>query len=183
MGGAADTTDAAGLAGVAWASDAGVTANAGQPSGGGDESGSHDGNGDGNGAGSATQTAGRPFWRRPRPLLAMAGIAFGIFLLAMAGITVIEAAAGKPLDSLVGGKHSSGTTIGNLVGGNGTRTTSHHGGPAPVPTPSSTPTPSPSPTPSVSPSPTTSPTPTPAPSGTPSATPTTGGTAGATPAG
>jgi len=171
---AADATGAE-LAGAPWASDA-VAGNAGQPAGGGDESGPHDANG----AGPAKQAPDRPLWRRP---LAMAGIAVGIFLLAMAGITAIEAVAGKPLDALVGGKHTSGTTIGNLVGGNATHTTSHHGGPAPVPTPSSTPTPSPSPTPSVSPSPTTSPTPTPTPSGTPSATPTTGGTAGATPAG
>jgi hypothetical protein len=126
----------------------------------------------------AIQTPSRPLWRRP---LAMAGVAVGIFLLAMAGITAIEAVAGKPLDALVGGKHNSGTTIGNLVGGNGTHTTSHHGGRTTVPTPSSTPTPSPSTTPSVSPSPTTSPTPTPTPDGTPSPAPTTGGTAAASP--
>jgi hypothetical protein len=168
---------AGGLAGAALASDTGVAETARQPAGGGDESGPHDGNG----AGPAKQAPARPLWRRP---LAMAGIAFGIFLLAMAGITAIEAVAGKPLDALVGGKHTSGTTIGNLVGG-GTHTTSHHGGSAPAPTPSSTPTPTPSPstTPSVSPSPTTSPTPTPTPSGTPSPAPTTGGTSGASPAG
>ncbi len=166
------------LAGATWASDADVAGNAGQPAGGGDESGPQDGNG----AGPAKQAPARPLWRRP---LAMAGIAFGIFLLAMAGITAIEAVAGKPLDAIVGGKHTSGTTIGNLVGGNSTQTTSHHGGPKPVPTPSSTPTPTPSPsaTPSVSPSPTTSPAPTPTPSGTPSPAPTTGGTGGATPSG
>jgi hypothetical protein len=167
---AAATAAAAGLAGAAWASDSNVTGHGGEPSGV-VESGP-DG---GNGAGPAKDTASRPFWRRP---LAMAGIAVGIFLLAMAGITAIEAVAGKPLDALVGGKHNSGTTIGNLVGGNTSRTASHHGGPSPVPTPSSTPTPSPSTTPSVSPSPSTSPSPTPTPAGTP--TPTTGGTAGAT---
>ena len=119
--------------------------------------------------------ARRPLWRRP---LALAGIAVGIFLLAMAGLTAIEAVAGKPLDALVGGKHNSGTTIGNLVGGQSSRTTSHHSGHSPVPMPSSTPTPGPSTSPSVSPSPAPSPSPTPTPAGTP--TPTTGGTAGAT---
>jgi hypothetical protein len=174
LGAAAGTTSAAELAG---ADRAGDTGNAGQPSGGGDESGPHEPNG----AGPAKEAPSRPFWRRP---LAMAGIAVGIFLLAMATITAIEAVAGKPLDALVGGKHSSGTTIGNLVGGNTSQTTSHHSGRSPVPTPSSTPTPSPSGTPSVSPSPSTSPSPTPTPAGTPSPTPspspTTGDTAGAT---
>ncbi len=176
MGEAAGTTGAAELAGATWPSDSNVTGHARGPSGG-DESGP----GNGNGAGPAKEAVSRPLWRRP---LAMAGIAVGIFLLAMAGITAIEAVAGKPLDALVGGKHNSGTTIGNLVGGNTSQTTSHHSGRSPVPTPSSTPTPSPSTTPSVSPSPSTSPSSTPSPSGTPAPTPTptptTGGTAGAT---
>ena len=47
--------------------------------------------------------------RRPRALV-LAGLALGIFLLAMAGITVFEAVAGKPLDALVGGKSGSGTS-------------------------------------------------------------------------
>ena len=175
VGEAAGATGAE-LAGAVWESDGDVAGNAGQPAGGGDESGPDDGNG----AGHAKQAPARPLWRRP---LAMAGIAFGIFLLAIAAITAIEAVAGKPLDALVGGKHTSGTTIGNLVGGNAAQATSHHSGPTPLPSPSSTPTPSPSTTPSVSPSPTASPTPTPTPSGTPSPTPTTGGTAGATPSG
>jgi len=171
MGEAVGTTGAAELAGATLASDSNVTGHARVPSGG-DESGS----GNGNGAGPAKETAGRPFWRRP---LAMAGIAVGVFLLAMAGITAIEAVAGKPLDALVGGKHNSGTTIGNLVGGNTSQTTSHHGGRSPVPTPSSTPAPSPSATPSVSPSPSTSPSPTPTPAGTPTPTPTAAATTGA----
>ncbi len=150
---------------------AGVAGYPGQPpSGAGDETGQHGGNS------SAPETAGRPRWRRP---LALAGIAVGIFLLAMAGITAFEAIAGKPLDALVGGKHSSGTTIGNLVG-QSPHTASHHTGRSPAPSPSSTPTPSASP--SVSPSPSTSPSPAPSPTptsaGTP--TPTPGTTAGAT---
>jgi hypothetical protein len=122
-----------------------VSRHAEQPAGGGDGSGAHDGNG-----ATAEDAVGRPRWRRP---LALAGVAIGIFLLAMAGITAIEAAAGKPLDALVGGKHSSGTTIGNLVGGQSSHGTSHHTGRSPAPAPSSTPTPSPSPSTSPSPSP------------------------------
>jgi hypothetical protein len=192
-GRAAAAAGAAGAAGAAWAGEADasgtspgpptashgvtgeraadVTGHAGQPSGGGDESGLHGGNG-----GPAAGAAGRPRWRHP---LALAGIAVGIFLLAMAGITAFEAIAGKPLDALVGGKHTAGTTIGNLVGGRGSHTTSHHTGRSPAPSPSSTPTPSPSTSPGVSPSPSTSPSPTPTPAGTP--TPTTGTTAGASP--
>jgi hypothetical protein len=152
-----------------------VTGHEGQPpSGGGDEPGQHRENG-----GPAAGAASRPRWRHP---LALAGIAVGIFLLAMAGITAFEAIAGKPLDALVGGKHTSGTTIGSLVGGQGSHATSHHTGRGPSPSPSSTPTPSSSTGPSVSPSPSpsTSPSPTPSPT-TPAGTsaPTTGTTAGA----
>jgi hypothetical protein len=146
-----------------------VTGHAGQPSGGGAESGLHGGNG-----GPAEGAAGRP--RRQRPLV-LAGIALGIFLLAIAGITAFETIAGKPLDALVGGKHGSGTTIGNLVGGQGSHTAPHRTGRSPAPSPSSTPTPSPSTSPGVSPSPSTSPSPTPTPAGTP--TPTAGAGAGA----
>jgi hypothetical protein len=150
-----------------------VTGHAGPPSGGDDESGLHGGNG-----GPAEEAAGQPRWRRP---LALAGIAIGIFVLAMAGITAFEAIAGKPLDAVVGGKHSSGTTIGSLVGGQGSHTTSHHTGRSPAPSPSSTPTPSPSSSPGTSPSPSTSPSPTPSPTPTPAGTsaPTAGTTAGA----
>jgi hypothetical protein len=119
----------------------------------------------------ASGRAAQPRWRRP---LALAGMALAVFLLAMAGITVFEAIAGKPLDAIVGGKHSSGTTVGGLIGGQSTA--SHHSGPAPAPTP----TPSPSSTPSPTPSPTpTATTPSPAPS--PTTSPTTGHTAGVSP--
>jgi hypothetical protein len=107
-------------------------------------------------------------WRRPRPL-ALAGIALGIFLLAMAGITAFEALAGKPLNTLVGGGHGSGTTIGSIVGGSGHQAVPAHTGPArPSPSPSPTPhastSPAPTPTPSQTPTPTPTPTPSPAPS-------------------
>jgi len=186
----AAATGAAGAAGAAWARRAeasrtspgsptashgvtgeraaGVTGHAGQPTGGGDGSGRHAPNGP------AAGVTGQPRWRHP---LALAGVAVGIFLLAIAGITAFEAIAGKPLDALVGGKHSSGTTIGNLVGGQGSHTTSHHTGRSPAPSPSSTPTPSPSTSPSVSPSPSTLPSPTPTPAGT--SAPTTGAGTGA----
>jgi hypothetical protein len=107
-------------------------------------------------------------WRRPRPLV-LAGIALGVFLLAMAGITAFEALAGKPLDAIVGNGHGSGTTIGSIVGGSGGQTAPRHTGPLP-PSPSPSPTspastsPGPSPTPTPTPSPTPSPTPTPSPS-------------------
>jgi hypothetical protein len=111
--------------------------------------------------------AGTPWWRRP---LTLAGVAVGIFLLAMAGITAFEAVAGKPLDSIVGGKHNSGTTVGSLVGGQSTHTVTHRTSPTPTPTP----------TPATSTSPSPTPTPTPAPSPTPTPTPTP--TSGASPA-
>ena len=189
--GAAGGAAAAGAAGAAWATesdatgvsqgspttargDAGeqaadITGHAGQPPSG-DGSGRHAANGPAAGA------AGQPRWRHP---LALAGVAVGIFLLAIAGITAFEAIAGKPLDALVGGKHNSGTTVGNLVGGQGSHTTSHHTGRSPAPSPSSTPTPSPS-SPGVSPSPSTSPSPTPTPAGTPTPTTGTGTTTGTT---
>lgn len=93
--------------------------------------------------------------RRPRPLV-LAGLALGIFLLVMAGVTVFEAVAGKPLDALVGGKSGSGTTIGSIVGGN-SHTASRTKPGSPAVTPHATPTPGastgPSPTPRPSPSP------------------------------
>jgi hypothetical protein len=118
-------------------------------------------------------------WRRPRPLV-LAGIALGVFLLAMAGITAFEALVGEPLDAVVGNGHGSGTTIGSIVGGSGGQTTPRHAGPAhpsgsPSPTPRApttpTPTATPTPTPTSSASPTPSPVPSPAPSESPGASP------------
>jgi hypothetical protein len=112
-------------------------------------------------------------WRRPRPLV-LAGIALGVFLLAMAGITAFEALAGRPLDAIVGSGHGSGTTVGSIIGGSGRQSAPRHTGPAlpsqgPSPTPGASRSPAGAPTPSVAPTPT--PTPTPAPSPTPSGSP------------
>jgi hypothetical protein len=102
--------------------------------------------------------AGRSRWRRP---LVMAGVALGIFLLAMGGITAFEAVAGKPLDTIVGGRHDSGTTVGSLFGGQSAHTASHRGTHAPAPTPGASTSPTPTPTPTTTPTPTATPTPTP----------------------
>jgi hypothetical protein len=123
----------------------------------------------------APEGNGRSRWRRP---LVLAGVALGIFLLVMGGITAFEAVAGKPLDAIVGGKHNSGTTIGSLIGGQSAHTVTHRTSPGPTPTPTRASSASPSPTPT--PTPTSSPTPSPTPSRTPTSTPTP--TSGATPA-
>ncbi len=95
--------------------------------------------------------------RRPRPLV-LAGLALGVFLLVMAGVTVFEVVAGKPLDAVVTGKSGSGTTISSIVGGS-SHAASHTKPGSPAVTPHTTPTPgastAPSPTPSPSPSPST----------------------------
>jgi hypothetical protein len=107
-------------------------------------------------------------WSRRRWIV-VAATALGVFVIAMAGITVFEAIAGKPLDAVVWHQKGSGTTIGGLVsGGSG----GHHGGGAPgrSSSPSTSPRPSTSPKSSTSPStspsstatsPTATPTPTP----------------------
>ena len=119
-------------------------------------------------AGTAThQDAGRSRWRRP---LVLAGATLGVFLLAIGAVTAFEAAAGKPLDAIVGGKHNSGTTIGSLIGGQSAHTVTHRTSPTPTPTPAPTSSTSASPTPT--PTPTSSPTPAPTPSPTSNSTPT-----------
>jgi hypothetical protein len=137
------------------------------------------------GPGAGDDGAGAPQdarWRRPRPLV-LAGIALGVFLLAMAGITAFEAVAGKPLDAIVGSGHGSGTTVGSIVGGSGHQTGPRHTGPA-RPSQGTSPTPRPSTSPAPSPTPTTTPTPTPSPtpSGSPGASPATFPSAPASPA-
>jgi hypothetical protein len=120
-----------------------------------------------------------PWWRgiSRRQWLLYGGVTLGVFLVAMVVVTIIELSAGKPLNAAVWGKHSTGTSIGNLVGGGGHR---QHQQPA-VPHGSSTPTtqPSGSIAPSSSPAATPSgstPTPsTPVSSSAPAATPTPGG--------
>jgi hypothetical protein len=121
------------------------------------------------GAGAAgPEDAGRSRWRRP---LVLAGVALGIFLLAMGGITAFEAVAGKPLDAIVGGKHNSGTTVGSLIGGPNANTASHRTTKTPartaMPTPgaSTSPAATPSPTPSTTATPTATPTAIPTPTG------------------
>jgi len=105
-------------------------------------------------------------WTRRRWVIA-AATALGVFVVAMGAVTVFEVLAGKPLDAVVWHQHSSGTTLGGLVGGSG----GHHPRPGTSPSPSHSPgsshSPRPSHTPSSSPSPTTS-SPTPTPSGSPS---------------
>jgi cell division septation protein DedD len=140
-----------------------------------------DSNGDDAAAATAApEDGGRSRWRRP---LALAGVALGIFLLAMGGITAFEAVAGKPLDAIVGGKHSSGTTVGSLIGGQSTQPASHRATPTPTPTSaptpgaSTSPTPTPTPTTTPTPTPTTTPTPTPTRSPGASTAPTTGASA------
>ncbi len=101
-----------------------------------------------------------------RRWLAVVGTAIGVFVFAIVGITAIEVAAGKPLDALIWGRHTTGTTIGDATGAQRSR-------PAPGPTPSDV-TPSPSRRPTTTPAPTptsTSPTPTPSPSSTGSPSP------------
>ena len=119
----------------------------------------------------SAKTAGsHQVWRRWPALLAAA---FGVFVLALAAITVFEVAAGKPLEALIWGRSGGGTTVGVITG-------AQHTGPAtrakPHPArsgskPAAPPSPSPSPSSSQSPSPSPSPTPTPTPtasSGSPS---------------
>jgi hypothetical protein len=103
--------------------------------------------------------------RRRRWLLAC-GTSAGVFVLVMAAITVFELASGKPLAAATWGYKSSGTTIGDLVGGQhstraapqpGAPATSHAtapAGPTRVPaTPSSAPSSAPASSPSAVPSP------------------------------
>jgi hypothetical protein len=105
-------------------------------------------------------------WSR-RQWIMVAATALGVFVVAMAAVTVFEVAVGKPLDAVVWHKHASGTTLGGLIGGSG----GHHRQPSHSPSPSHSPRPGHSP--SSSPSPTTSSTapstsPTPSSSTTPS---------------
>ena len=62
---------------------------------------------------------GRPGGGRQRWLV-LTGVTVGVFVVAMAGITVVEAAVGKPLQMIVWHHHGSGTTMGSIMGGNQT---------------------------------------------------------------
>ncbi len=105
-------------------------------------------------------------WARRRWVIA-AATALGVFVVTMGAVTAFEVLAGKPLDAVVWHQHSSGTTLGGLVGGSG----GHHPRPSTSPTPTHSPgsshSPRPSHTPSSSPTPTPS-SPAPTPSGSPS---------------
>ncbi len=117
-------------------------------------------------AGAAPDAGHRWAWARRRWVIAVA-TALGVFVITMGAVTVFEVLAGKPLDAVLWHQHSSGTTLGGLVGGSG----GHHPRPSTSPTPTHSPgsshSPRPSQTPSSSPTPTTS-SPAPTPSGSPS---------------
>jgi hypothetical protein len=102
--------------------------------------------------------------RQPRWVLA-ALVSLAIFVGAVAGVSVVELAAGKPLSALVWHHKGTGTTVGGLVGGQSSPTkpttpvthpaTTHPATTAPASTTPTSPSPSPSVTPtSSSPSPT-----------------------------
>jgi hypothetical protein len=125
---------------------------------------------------------GRGLRARPGWLLALMG-AGGIFLAVIAAITVFELAVGRPLDAVVWHRHGSGTSVGQIVGAQGSQAAHpRHSSPATrrtppasppggassspaSPSPSSTPAPS-SGSPSPSPSPTVTGSPSPASSAT-----------------
>lgn len=126
--------------------------------------------------GGSSGGGGGPWWRgiSRRQWLIYGGVTLGVFLVGIVVITIIELSVGKPLDAAVWGKHSTGTSVGSMVGGSGHKQPAPHtsstpsGGSSgstapssPAPTPSGT-----SPTPSTSGSP--------GPSSGPSATPTPG---------
>ncbi len=131
-----------------------------------------DGSGpDGSGHGSG------PWWRNisRQQWLLYGGITLGVFLVAMVVVTIIELSAGKPLDAAVWGRHSTGTSVGTLVGGGGhsrhQRPVTPAGSTAPATPSSSTVPSSPAATPSgTAPTPSTSPS-----SSAPATTPTPGG--------
>lgn len=125
--------------------------------------------------------ASRPWWRAlsRRQWLAYGGIALGLFAAVMVVVTIIELSVGKPLDAAVWGKHSTGTSVGSLVGGNGSgqhqRPVIPHGssGPATPASGSTAPSSPPAATPSGT-APTPSAPASPVPSSGPAATPTPG---------
>jgi hypothetical protein len=128
----------------------------------------------------AGESGGPGKWHgfRRRWLIWVAAAA-AIFVVTMGVVTVVEVAAGKPLDALIWGRTSHGTTVSDLTGGQpAARPRTDHTTPAPTPTvtltvtptPTSTPSPSPSQSSTPSPSPTTS-SPSPSPSSSRSSSP------------
>jgi hypothetical protein len=124
--------------------------------------------------------SGGHWWRSisRRQWLIYGGVTLCVFLAGMVVITIIELSAGKPLDAAVWGKHSTGTSVGNLVGGGGHKQPAPHTSSTPGTQSSSSTAPSsPAATPSgTSPTPTTSAST--VPSSGPAATPTPGTGAG-----
>jgi hypothetical protein len=57
-------------------------------------------------------------WRRAIPWGKVLLASLAITVLALAGITVVEAISGKPISSVTGGSDSQGTTVGNFTGSN-----------------------------------------------------------------
>ena len=55
-------------------------------------------------------------WRRSIPWGKVLLASLTVTVLALAGITVVEAIAGKPISSVTGGSDSQGTTVGNVTG-------------------------------------------------------------------
>ncbi len=111
-----------------------------------------DGSGPGGGGAAPGGGGSGPWWRNisRRQWLTYGGVALGLFLTVMAVITIIELSVGKPLDAAVWGKHSTGTSVGNLVGGGhhtkqpatphtSTPATQSSGGTAPSSSPAATP--------------------------------------------
>jgi hypothetical protein len=119
---------------------------------------------------------------RGRPWGKVALVTAGVMLAALGSVTVVEAVTGKPISALLRGDSSTGTSVGRLVGNDGSSSTTENDKTTPTPTPSqsatpsesATPSPTPSSTPSSTPSDSATPTPTPSagtPTPTPSATP------------
>lgn len=124
--------------------------------------------------------ATEPSRRTRTPWARVAVAAAATLVVALGGLTAVEAVVGKPLATLLGGSQAHGTSLGAVsgAGGSGTKTRS-----TPTRTPSPTPTSTPSATPSATPDPTPSATPSGTPTGTPGATPSADPTATPTPAG
>jgi hypothetical protein len=122
----------------------------------------------------------QPSRRTRTPWARVAVAAAATLVVALGGLTAVEAVVGKPLATLLGGSQAHGTSLGVVsgTGGSGTKTRS-----TPTRTPSPTPTSTPSATPSATPDPTPSATPSGTPTGTPGATPSADPTATPTPAG
>jgi hypothetical protein len=56
-----------------------------------------------------------------RQWLTYGGITLGAFLAVIAVITIFELSVGKPVDAVVWGKHTTGTSVGDVVSGHGSQ--------------------------------------------------------------